>query len=83
LPRLVLVVRSLGEILQESVSLTNADEPEEVTQEQRAMRSLEAIFGGADLSVEATELANEFTHRHSGRFTAWIRRFSRGNRPAQ
>ena len=63
--------------------VTDADEPEEKTQEQRAMRSLQAIFGGADPTVEATQLANEFTDRQSGRFTAWVRRFSRGNPPAR
>jgi hypothetical protein len=47
------------------------------------MRSLQAIFGGADPTVEATQLANEFTDRQSGRFTAWVRRFSRSNPPAR
>ncbi|MET0295776.1 MAG: hypothetical protein ABW024_00130 [Microbacterium sp.] len=55
----------------------DADEPE--TQEQRAMRALEAIWGGADLTQEAMTLANEFTDRHTSRFSGWMRRvFRRG-----
>jgi hypothetical protein len=55
------------------------DEPESPakkpqTQEERALRSLQAIFGGADLTAETTQLANEFTDRHSGRLTSWVKR---------
>ena len=32
------------------------------------VRSLQAIFGGADLTVEAMQLADEFTDQQSGRF---------------
>ena len=44
------------------------------TQEQRALRSLQSIFGGADLTAETMRLANEFTDRQSGRLTGWLRR---------
>jgi len=51
------------------------DEPE--TQEERAMRALAAIWGGADLTEEAMKLSNEFTDRHTSRFTDWMRRLFR------
>jgi hypothetical protein len=54
------------------------DDPEPVTQEERAIRSLEAIFSGADLTAETTQLANEFTDRQSGRLTGWLKRKRRG-----
>jgi len=47
-------------------------EPE--TQEERAMRALQAIWGGADLTEEAMTLSNEYTDRHAGRLAAWVRR---------
>jgi len=50
------------------------DEPEPETQEERAVRSLQAIFAGADLTAETTRLANEFTDRQSGRLKGWLRR---------
>ncbi|WP_295843584.1 hypothetical protein [uncultured Microbacterium sp.] len=42
-------------------------------QEQRALRSIEAINAGADIGDEAFRLANEFTDRHTSRFTAWLK----------
>ncbi|MDT0118360.1 hypothetical protein Q9R20_15350 [Microbacterium sp. PRF11] len=48
-------------------------------QERRALRSIEAINAGADIGEESFQLANEFTDRHTGRATAWLkRRFGRG-----
>jgi hypothetical protein len=44
------------------------------TQEERAMRALRAIWGGADLTEEAMKLSNEFTDQNTARFTAWFRR---------
>ncbi len=44
------------------------------TQEERAMRALQAIWGGADLTEESMKLSNEYTDRHTARFTAWVRR---------
>lgn len=43
-------------------------------QEQRALRSIEAITAGANIGDEAFQLANEFTDRHTGRMTAWLKR---------
>ncbi|CAN3702496.1 MULTISPECIES: hypothetical protein [unclassified Microbacterium] len=43
-------------------------------QEQRALRSIEAINAGANIGDEAFQLANEFTDRHTGRMTAWLKR---------
>ncbi|WP_295850720.1 hypothetical protein [uncultured Microbacterium sp.] len=43
-------------------------------QERRALRSIEAINAGADIGDEAFQLANEFTDRHTSRFTAWLKR---------
>jgi len=54
------------------------DDREPETQEERAIRSLQAIFTGADLTAETTQLANEFTDRQSGRLTGWLRRRRRG-----
>ena len=51
------------------------DEPREQTQEERAVRSLQAIFGGADLTAESMQLANEFTDRQTGRMQRWVRRW--------
>jgi len=59
--------------------VTEADRPPAETQEERAVRSLQAIFGGADLTVEAMQLANEFTDRQSGRFMGWVRRRTGGS----
>ena len=54
------------------------DEPPKETQEQRAMRSLQAIFGGADLTAETLQLANEFTDRQTGRLKRWVQRKNGG-----
>lgn len=58
-----------------------ADEPEQPdeagrpeTQEERAMRTLQSIWAGGDLTEETMKLANEFTDRHTGRFSDWFRR---------
>ena len=55
------------------------DDPEPESQEERAIRSLKAIFSGADLTAETTQLANEFTDRQSGRLTGWLKRNRSGN----
>ncbi|MDN3495273.1 hypothetical protein QL996_04985 [Planococcus sp. APC 4015] len=44
------------------------------TQEERALRALAAIQRGADLTDETLALSNEFTDRHTARFTTWLRR---------
>jgi hypothetical protein len=43
-------------------------------QEQRALRSIEAINAGADIGAEAFQLSNEFTDRHTDRMKAWVKR---------
>ena len=53
----------------------------EETQEQRAMRALLAIHGGADLTEETKKLADEFTDRHTARFSTWWRGLFRRGRP--
>jgi len=58
--------------------VNDADEPQPETQEERAVRSLQAIFGGADLTGEAMQVANEFTDQQSGRFVGWVRRLTGG-----
>ena len=50
------------------------DDQEPETQEERAIRSLQAIFSGADLTAETTRLANEFSDRQSGRLKGWLKR---------
>jgi hypothetical protein len=47
------------------VIMDQPDRPREETQEERAERSLQAIFGGADLTAESLQLANEFTDRQT------------------
>jgi len=49
-------------------------EPHRESQEERATRSLQAIFGGADLTAQTMQLANEFTDRQTGRFSRWLHR---------
>ncbi|WP_438352317.1 hypothetical protein [Microbacterium sp. CJ88] len=49
------------------------DEDRPETQEERAMRTLRAIWAGGDLTEEAMKLSNEFTDRHTARFTRWLR----------
>lgn len=53
-------------------------QPEEAarpeTQEERAMRTLQSIWAGGDLTEEAMKLSNEFTDRHTGRISDWFRR---------
>jgi len=46
-------------------------------QEQRALRSIEAIGGGADIAAEALALSNEFTDRQTRRLRAWVKRLVR------
>jgi hypothetical protein len=55
------------------------DDPAPESQQERAIRSLEAIFSGADLTAETTQLANDFTDRQSGRLTGWLKRKRGGN----
>jgi hypothetical protein len=54
------------------------DKPRAETQEERAVRSLQAIYGGADLTAESMKLANEFTDRQTGRLKNWVRGRSGG-----
>ena len=56
------------------------DQPRAETQEERAVRSLQAIFGGADLTAETTQLANEFSDRQTGRLRDWMRRRTGGSK---
>ena len=62
--------------------MDQSDEPPEETQEERALRSLHAIFDGADLTAESMQLANEFTDRQTGRLNGWLRRWSGGDTPS-
>ena len=55
-----------------SVPLDTPGPPE--TQEQRAMRAIEAIFSGGDLAAETLQLSNEFTDRQVERMTRALRR---------
>ncbi|MFS0732299.1 hypothetical protein ABC304_09870 [Microbacterium sp. 1P10UB] len=43
------------------------------TQEERALRALEAIKNGGDVTAEAFRLSNEFTDRHTARLADWMR----------
>ena len=49
------------------------DEPPKETQEQRALRALQEVVGGADLTAQAEQLANEFTDRQTGRLSRWFK----------
>jgi hypothetical protein len=48
------------------------------SQQQRAIRAIEAIFAGGDLAAETLQLSNEFTDRQVARLKKAIRRPSRG-----
>lgn len=52
----------------------NGMDRDEESPEQRALRSIRAIDGGADIGAEAFALSNEFTDRHTARLSAWLRR---------
>jgi hypothetical protein len=44
------------------------------TQQQRAIRAIEAIFSGGDLAAETLQLSNEFTDRQLARLKDALRR---------
>ena len=46
---------------------------DEETQEQRALRALQSILAGGDLTEETLALSNDFTDRQTGRIGAWFR----------
>ena len=48
--------------------------PKDETQQQRAMRAIQAIFSGGDLAAESLQLSNEFTDRQVERLKAAVRR---------
>ena len=43
------------------------------TQEERALRALQSIQNGGDVTQEALRLSNEYTDRQTARFTEWLR----------
>jgi hypothetical protein len=43
-------------------------------QQERAIDAINAIAAGADPSLEALRLANDFSDRQTARLTAWLRR---------
>jgi len=47
---------------------------EELTQEQRALKHISAIAGGANVTEQASELSNEFTDRFLARMGEWFSR---------
>lgn len=50
-------------------------EPQDAeSQEERALRALQAVWQGGDLTDETTRLSNEFTDRHTARIGDWFRR---------
>jgi hypothetical protein len=46
-----------------------------LTQEQRAIETINAIAAGGDPSLEAFRLANDFTDRQTAKLSAWFRRW--------
>lgn len=44
------------------------------SQQQRAIRAIEAIFSGGDLAAETLQLSNEFTDRQVARLKNAVRR---------
>lgn len=61
--------------------MTDSEQPDSEhheTQEQRAMRAVQAIFAGGDLSAETLNLSNEFTDRQTARLGRWLRRGQTG-----
>jgi hypothetical protein len=60
-----------------SGEVRDGGEPEQhgaETQEQRAARTIRAIFAGGDLGAETLRLSNEFTDRQVARLKAALRR---------
>jgi hypothetical protein len=49
----------------------------ELTPHERALEAVKAINAGANPTYEAYVLANEFTDRHTARFSVWLRRLRR------
>ena len=43
------------------------DEPQKLTQEEKAQATIRAIFSGGDVSEETLRLSNEFTDEMTGR----------------
>lgn len=53
------------------------------TQQQRAIRAIEAIFAGGDLTAETLQLSNEFTDRQVARLNAALRPRAAGTQRAE
>jgi hypothetical protein len=51
-----------------------ADDDEEETQEQRALRHISAMANGADITKHASDLSNDFTDRFTARIVDWFTR---------
>ena len=58
--------------------MTERQDAGDESQQQRAIRAIEAIFSGGDLAAETLQLSNEFTDRQVERLKKAIRRPSRG-----
>lgn len=51
-----------------------AENPEEETAEQRALRHISAMADGEDIAETASSLSNDFTDRLMARIAGWFRR---------
>jgi uncharacterized protein YoaH (UPF0181 family) len=58
------------------VNLDQGDKPE-LTQQQRAIETINAIAAGGNPSVEAFRLANDFTDRQTAKLSGWFGRWKR------
>ena len=56
--------------------VTGDQPPRDETQEQRALRTIQAIFSGGDLGAETLQLSNEFTDAQVERLKRAVRRRS-------
>jgi hypothetical protein len=52
--------------------MVDVEDPDE-TQEQRAMRALQNILNGANVTDESMKLSNEYTDRQTAKLSAWFR----------
>jgi hypothetical protein len=52
-----------------------AGDESSLTQQQRAIETINAIAAGGDLTVETFRLANDFTDRQTAKLSAWFGRW--------
>jgi hypothetical protein len=62
---------------EDAESVAADDSKRALTQQERAIETINAIAAGADPSREAFRLANDFTDRQSAKLSSWFGRWKR------